>query len=370
MGRHLVRALRDAGVETSVITLLRKGERAPPELGPDIKLACAPVTSRFWNFSASFGSIVDAEVQTCDIVHVHGLWHYPHWRSSRAAKRFAKPCIVSLHGMLSPRALGHRAYRKRLYWRLFEHRRIAGAASVHALTQAEKEQYRRAVKSGHCFVVPGGVWLGDEQAIHKLEQAASRKKAEHKTILFLGRLHPIKGLDLLLPAFARSLETQPSWQLILAGPDEAGYAGKISKLVRKLKLQDNVKMPGLVAGSQKANLLREADLFVLPSYSEGFSVAVLEAMAEALPVLLTDQCGFPEAGRARAARIVDATEEALTTGLRELMSMSDDERRRMGRKGRELVAREYTWPRAAQKMLDEYERIVRREKVNSPLVAA
>jgi glycosyltransferase involved in cell wall biosynthesis len=369
MGLHLVRALRDAGVETSVITLLRKGERARPELGPDTKLVCAPVTCRFWNFSASFGSIVDAEVQRCDIVHVHGLWHYPQWRSSRAARRFAKPYVVSLHGMVSGWALRHRAYRKSLYWRLFEHRRIAGAASVHALTQAEKEQYRRVAKRGRCFVVPVGVRLDPEEtAVNKPE--ASRPNSRGKTVLFLGRLHPIKGLDLLLPAFARCLATGPSWQLILAGPDEAGYAGKISSLIRKLKLQNNVQMPGLVSGTQKTEMLRSADVFVLPSRSEGFSVAVLEAMAEALPVLITSECGFREAGRAGAARIVDATEEDLTKGLRELMGMSDDERRRMGRKGRELVAREYTWPRAAQEMLEEYARIVRRETINSPCVAA
>jgi glycosyltransferase involved in cell wall biosynthesis len=366
MGLHLVRALRDGGVDTSVITLLRKGERANPDLGPDIKLVCAPVTCRFWNFSASFGRIVDAEVRTCDIVHVHGLWHYPQWRSSRSARRLSKPYVVSLHGMASGWALRHRAYRKSLYWRLFEHSRIAGAASVHALTQAEKEQYRRVVKSGHCFVVPGGVWTGDERAAtHTSEQPASRNGSTRKTILFLGRLHPVKGLDLFLPAFARCLREQPYWRLILAGPDEGGYAHKISSLIRKLKLQNNVQMPGLVGGTQKTEMLRSADVFVLPSRSEGFSAAVLEAMAETLPILITDECGFPEAGRAGAAKIVPATEEDLARGLRELMNMSDGERRRMGRKGRELVAREYTWPRAAQKMLDEYERIVQRQTARS-----
>jgi glycosyltransferase involved in cell wall biosynthesis len=358
MGLHLARALRDAGVEISVITLLKEGERASPELGPDIKLLSAPVTFRFWNFSASFGSIVDAEVRTCDVVHVHGLWHYPHWRSSRAARRFGKPCVVSPHGMLSPRALGHRAYRKRLYWRLFEHHRISGAASVHALTQAEREQYRRVVKSGRCFIVPAGIRLDGDAAS---ERPKSRKNGAAKTILFLGRIHPIKGLDLLLPAFARCLKTQPSWELILAGADEGGYAGKISTLVRKLKLEENVKMPGLVGGPQRARLLREADVFVLPSYSEGFSVAVLEAMAEALPVLMTNQCGFPQAARAGAARIVPATEEGLTEGLQQLMGMSDGERYRMGLKGRELVGREYAWPMVARKMIGAYEKIVRRQ---------
>jgi glycosyltransferase involved in cell wall biosynthesis len=213
------------------------------------------------------------------------------------------------------------------------------------------------------------MWLDKQAPIHEFEASKRQKTGPYRTILFLGRIHPIKGLDLLLPAFARCLKAQPSWQLILAGPDEGGYAGKIASLIRQLTLQDNVKMPGLVGGPQKAGLLREADVFVLPSYSEGFSVAVLEAMVEALPVLMTTECGFPAAGQAGGAKIVPATEEDLTRGLEELMSMSDDERERMGRKGRDLVACQYTWPMVARKMVEEYEQIIQRQTKKFPCIS-
>jgi len=179
--------------------------------------------------------------------------------------------------------------------------------------------------------------------------------ADKRIAVFLGRVHGKKGLLPLLEAWSTIRQTSPEWHLVIAGPDEAGHAAEVASRADQLQLSDSVSLVGPVYGAEKQALLRAASVFVLPSFSEGFSVAVLEAMAAELPVLITPGCNFPEAGAAGAAAIVEPTLEGIRDGLGGLLLMPDYEREEMGRRGHHLVLTKYSWETVAQQMLAVYQ---------------
>lgn len=163
-------------------------------------------------------------------------------------------------------------------------------------------------------------------------------------LLFLGRVHPKKGLDLLLPAWAKLSALTKDWQLVIAGPDEQGYLAQIRGLARSLGLQDQIVFTGPLTGRSKISLLHSADLFILPSYSEGFSMSILEAMACELPVVATHACNFPDITGADAGWECDTTVDSLVGTLKMALQTSETERRKRGQNGCHLVGTFYTWP--------------------------
>ena len=169
----------------------------------------------------------------------------------------------------------------------------------------------------------------------------------------MGRLHKKKGLELLLRAWARLASQFTDWVLVVAGPDR-GFETTVRRLIQELGLVQSVILTGNLQGESKREALGAAEVFVLPSFSEGFSMAVLEAMACSLPVLLTPECNFPEAAASGAAVEVEATVRGTEAGLRRLLSLGDTERQKMGRSARTLIAARYTWDRVAEQTMQLY----------------
>ena len=292
-----------------------------------------------------------------DLIHSHGLWMWSDRVASLAARGLGVPHVISPHGMLEPWAMANSARKKQLMWRLFQGRALREARCLHALCEAERVSMRVLGLTNPIAVVPNGVNVtefDDLPAKTEWEAAFPIAKNRH-VLLFMARLHPKKGLVPLLGAWQKLARQFPDWILAIAGPDEAGHRAELEAIVAAQKLENSVIFAGMLDGEKKRAALRRADAFVLPSFSEGFSIAILEAMCCALPVLLTPECHFPDAVLKGAAIECAPREDSLETGLRELLEQSDGARAAMGARGRDLVAQKYSWQSVARQWKQVYQ---------------
>lgn len=282
-----------------------------------------------------------------DLIHIHGIWNYP----ELAAAGLGIPYLISPHGMVDPWALGNGRWKKRLFAALFEQRIWSRAAAVHALCASEAESIRAFRPDIEPVVIPNGVELpGDDAPL----TAGDGKKE----LLYLGRLHPKKGAQLLIPAFLKSAPAD--WRLIIAGWDQNGFEAELRKLAGG---SPAVVFAGPLFESAKTDALRRCTAFVLPSYSEGLPMAVLEAWSFGKPALLTDFCNLPEGFASHAAFRLETTPRKLEKGLTEFFSMSPAQMSAMGHAGQRLVRDNFTWNRVAAELLDVYRRAVSPAKI-------
>lgn len=205
-------------------------------------------------------------------------------------------------------------------------------------------------------IVPNGIDLAQFNELPQKDSIVSRCPfLKNKTIiLYLGRIHPIKGLDTLLESFASILRENPEVYLLLVGGDESGYEIKVRQWVKEKQMDDHVIFAGLLHGHQKKEVLLGSDIFVLPSYSEAFSVSILEAMACRLSVIITNKCNFPDVAQRGASIVIEPNVEQLTSSLLGLIS-SPEKRLTTGNKGRKLVEEKFTWDKVAGQMIEVYE---------------
>ena len=290
------------------------------------------------------------------LLHANGLWMYPSLASSRWSRRAGRPYLISPHGMLDPWAVSHAVWKKRLVGWWFEDAHLAGAACLHALTEAEARAIRAYGLPNPICVVPNGVDL-PKQTVPARPAWAGEAEQDRKIILFLGRLHPKKGLENLLAAWqdVRSTAGARDWILVIAGWDQGGYARQLERLAEAQGSGDTLRFVGPQFDQAKAASFACADAFVLPSLSEGLPMAVLEAWAYGLPVLMTGACNLAEGFAAGAALPIGPDRAALAAGLRQLFALSDAERRAMGARGRALVRERFTWSTVGEQMTAVYE---------------
>ncbi len=308
-------------------------------------------------YSRLMRAAVERLVPEVEIVHTHVPYVYPVLAAGRAAIRHKKPLVYHQRGAYLPGALRYRGLKKRVYISLFECPLMRRATTLVALTQAEMRSYRALGIKTPCRVIPNGI---DVSLYSQPPETQDLNLPDDcLPILFLGRLHPTKGADRLLEAFTLVHERIPKAVLVLAGPDQIGLGREFRRMAKERKLQDKVLFPGMVSGSRKLALLHRAVLFCLPSQTEGFSMAILEALASATPVLLSPECNFPEVEAAGAGRIVSAEPRVLGEALVELLA--DPIRlSRMGQLGLEFVARSYNWPAIVDQLTAVYEDAIAR----------
>lgn len=293
-----------------------------------------------------------------DVVHCHELRTVENLRVAPVAQRLDVPLVVSPHGTL-PLDTG-RGSVKRLWDRLLGRRLLPRFDRVIALT-ADEAADARAIWAAcsvplapeRVSIVPNGVHLDDFAALPPGEPFRTRwTLGEGPVVLFLGRLHERKGAQLLIPAFAQALDAAPEARLVIAGPDE-GMLAALRAQTRYLGVESRVVFTGLLDGEDRLAALSAADLFALPAVGEGFSMAVLEALACGLPVVLTPGCHFPEAEQAGAGVVVERAVAPLAGTLRALLS-DPGRRAAMGRAARALVERDYTWSQVVARLDDAY----------------
>lgn len=303
--------------------------------------------------SFGYAPALDSALHACraDLLHVHGLWMYPSIAAPRWAAIRRAPYVISPHGQLDPWALAHRGWKKRLAALAYETRHLRGAACLQALCEAELTSIRAAGLVNPVCVIPNGVDLPEaDLGVPPLWRQRVPERAS--ILLFLGRLAPQKGLPNLLRGLARAREAVPAgaWQLVIAGWGEASYRTQLERLSGALGLHEIVHFVGPQFGEEKARTLAAADAFVLPSLSEGLPIAVLEAWAARLPVLMTPQCNLPDGYVEAGAIAIDPEAGSIEQGLRRLFAMPPLRRRQVGALGRRLVAERYAWPRVAEQM--------------------
>jgi glycosyltransferase involved in cell wall biosynthesis len=294
-----------------------------------------------------------------DLVHVHEIWHHAGYTAYRAAKKCRIPFVITPHGELGERHLRHKAWKKRIYMRLILDRILRNSDAIHAITAAERGRIGKLGYHVPVTVAPNGV--DPTHFDHATDPSVLLSKYPvlrgRNVILFLGRLNPTKGLDILARSFSDASRSSPDTVLLVAGPDEEGGRRQMESILRYEGVPDRVVFTGMLTDEDKIAALALADLFVLPSYSEGFSIAVLEALASRLPVVITEACNFPEVEEHGAGFVVEPNEEAVSGAIGKLIS-DPYLRASMGEKGRKLVSERYTWQASATIIADLYRSLV------------
>ncbi len=316
-------------------------------------LSLWPLSRSVWASNPKLKPAFEADVAHSSGVHIHGLWEGSTQLAAAAARKAGIPYIVSAHGMLDPWALANKRWKKLAYSALFEWKNVRGAACLHALTKAEASDYRRFGCKGPIAVIPNGV-EADKNAdptyfLDTYPQAQGRK-----VVLFLGRIHFKKGVDLLVKAWSEIADQHPAALLVLAGPDSEETLSKIQETVGRANLQDRVLFTGMLDAPMKWSALAAATCFVLPSYSEGLSVAVLEALSMGVPVILSAECHLPQVAEHGAGWLVQTTTESVAQALEIALASSAEERGQIGQRARDLAEREFSWSSVASRMAEVY----------------
>ena len=293
-------------------------------------------------------------VKHADVVHIHGIWQQQCLATGMLCRSLGRPYVVSTHGMLERWALQNKRVKKHLYSVLFEERNLSRAACMRALTKHEALDMRRFGIKGPIAVIPNGVEIRADVTPGPFWTAHGDLR-ERRTVLFLSRIHYKKGLEVLCRAWERISRCFPEGYLVIAGPNFEGTQEAVMQLVEDLGITRTVKFVGMLRGDMKWSALAAADAFVLPSYSEGFSIATLEAMAMGLPVIVSRACYFPEISSKQCGWIVEPELEELTDALKQFFRTSPAVASRMGANGREVVRNQYSWSTIGEQMVEVYD---------------
>ncbi len=269
-----------------------------------------------------------------DVIHDNGIWMPHNHELARVADRERIPRVVSLRGMLEPWAMNHKRRKKQFAWLLYQRRDLRRAA-VHHVTSATE------LKSVHDFelgapveLIPNGVDLPGMDELQRSNNPIRRA-------VFLGRIYPVKGLPLLIEAWSR---VRPEgWQLEIAGPDEAGHAAVVRQAIGAAGLSSVISLKGPLDDRERTRFLAGADLFILPSHSESFGMAIAEAAAHALPVITTTGTPWRSLSECGAGWWVPPEAASLAAALQEAASMNPKELRDMGARARLLVTDQFSW---------------------------
>lgn len=306
-------------------------------------LTGVPVLSRL-GFSCDLRMALDAAAAEGALLHVHGLWRMPNVYPGRSARRRDAPLVLSPRGMLGASALAFSARQKRLFWHLAQARVVAPVRCFHATSDAEVADIRAFGMTAPAAVIPNGVDL----PAHPLQGPRERE------VLHLGRIHPKKGIDRLLQAWALVVTEMPGWRLRIVGPSEGGHRTELEALAQRLSLGDSVRFEGPLYGADKQEAYRRAALFVLPTRNENFGMVVAEALAQGTPVISTKGAPWQGLETERCGWWIDHGSEVMAATLREAMATPPERLAAMGTRGYDWMARDFGWEAIAARMAEVY----------------
>jgi glycosyltransferase involved in cell wall biosynthesis len=282
------------------------------------------------------------------VLHDHGIWRATNLFPLLAPREAPSRIVCSPRGTLSPWSMQYKLPTKRPFWRLLQQPALRRCHCFHATSWGEYEAIRGQGFTAPVAVIPNGVDIPD------LDPDLKRARR----VVFLGRLDPVKGLDILLPAWTAIAHEFTDWELVIAGPMVGEYADTLRKLARRLDAP-RIEFIGQAHGEAKRALLSGASLFVLPSYSENFGLAVAEALAHGTPAITTTGTPWAEVMSRRCGWYITPSEDALREALRDAMSQPASALREMGQRGRDWMRRDYAWPAVAWQMKETYEWLMR-----------
>jgi glycosyltransferase involved in cell wall biosynthesis len=353
----LCKGLQGAGIDVEVVTTTANGRTPlPPSAagggeyeGVPVQYVAAAFPRRF--FGARLRQPLTAALARADVCHIHGVWNVPEWWASRLARAGGVPYVVSPRGMLQPQAMRRGRWRKAIAYSLLERRNLEGAALLHATSEQEAAAIRDLRLDVPVATVPNGVDLAAARQAARGYRTRLGIPPGAFVVLFLGRMHRIKRLDLLGGAFAGVRATHPSVHLVLAGPDEHGL---IPDLLRRLSEHAGaVHALDVVSGAEKWALLKDADVMVQCSDSESFGLAVVESLAAGVPVIATRTTPWGEIEARECGFWVEQSAPAIAAAIRTLVD--DPARRaRMGERAAALAHERYGWDAIAPAMARLY----------------
>jgi glycosyltransferase involved in cell wall biosynthesis len=271
-----------------------------------------------------------------DLVHNFGMWTAGSHGVSLAARLIRKPLVLAPLGNLEPWALKQKALKKRAAWFLYQKRDLDRAEVVHATSVGEAESVRALRVRSPIALIPHAVDVPAD-----VSDNGSKHVDGPRTALFLSRIHPKKGLLELVKAWSRL--RPKNWRVVVAGPDEGGHRAQVEAEVARHSLQSAFTFLGSVSPAMKCQLLRQADLFVLPTYSENFGLVVPEALARGTPVLTTRGAPWSDLEETNSGWWIDVGADPLTRALEGVLPLSRPALAEMGRRGRQLVIDRYSW---------------------------
>ena len=296
------------------------------------EFAVLPVLRKF-GISIGHTRAMMAATRRVDVVHNHSLWSLMNMLAGWVVPGHRAKLVVSPHGTLSAAALSRRRSLKNALWPL-QYRTLAKADLLHATSAAEYRDIRSIGLGNPVAIVPNGI------DVPRSPPTATTQ--EHRTLLFLSRIHPHKGLDRLLSCWHRLQARHPHWQLVVAGKGDRAYENKIKTMANTLGLR-RVRFVGPVYGSAKTRLYTQSQLFALPTDSENFGMVVAEALAHSCPCVVTTGAPWAALETEGCGWWVERDVCAFTDALHGAMSRSEDTLKRMGRIGRDWMIREYGW---------------------------
>jgi len=375
--RELCYGLARLGVGVQVWTTSRAYD--PPIDGPtDDRLRSAGVGVRYfpvhpWGwlgqryaYSPALSAALREGVWEADLVHIHALWLHPTRAAAQTCQQVGRPYIVSPCGALDPYSLRIHWPLKRAYGLWIERRTLAGAAAVHFTSSQEQNQSDMLGTSPATFVVPRCL---ETDSIPATLPRSFRQQhpsiGESKILLFLGRLHPKKRLDIVARAFILAARRRGDLHLVISGPED-GSGPPVRKLLQEAGMLDRTTFTGLLAGKEKWAAFRESSLFLLPSEDENFGMGALEAMSCGIPVLLSRQVGISAAAEHAGAGIVleqnpSSWAEAIDQLLKNPQRMQD-----LGEAGRRLAEGEFSCRQVASAMRQAYLDVLKRSQPVRP----
>ncbi|MBF2075802.1 MAG: glycosyltransferase [Synechococcales cyanobacterium C42_A2020_086] len=375
----LSKGLATHGIEVTVLTTNANGDSGQPPLavpldcpvqqdGYQIRyFRCSPF--RRYKFSWELVRWLSQHAYQYDLAHIHALFSPVSTAAATVARWQQLPYILRPLGTLDPADLQKKLQLKRLYAACFERANLAGAAAVHFTSEQEAAVSQRFGAVTQDLVMPLGVDLNaplhPSQAVAKaVVQQQWHIAADRPLLLFMSRIDPKKGLDLLLPALEKLQADGQVFQFVLAGanPQDPAYEAAIRTRLQASPLGQSTTVTGFVSGELKTTLLQAADLFVLPSYYENFGIAVAEAMAAATPVVVSDQVHiWPAIQQAAAGWVcacrVDSLIQALQAALNDPIA-----RQQRGANAQSYAVTHYSWTSIAQQMVQVYQQILHQRK--------
>ena len=367
--KGLTKYLHQVGVQTGVYSLLPKHyDKSKLEKTPFIDeliyLECRKkgMMHNFWpSFSKEWNNLLP-KMNDYDLIHIHGVFdHYAYI----VYKNVKKPYILSSHGSLFEEVISRKSHiKKEIYLSLVGKRILKKAKTIHATTPYEKNRLiELGINEDSITVMPNGVDPDDFKNLpekgklfHKFPQLKGKK-----IVLFLGRINWVKGLDDLIPAFSYVIKEVKNAHLIIAGPDNENYMKEVNKWICENNLIEHVSYVGPIYGEDKLTFLQDSNIFVLPSYSEGFSMAAIEAMYMGLPVAITKNCGVRDiVENSNAGIVANKERHEIASAIIKLLK-NDTLSHNMGENGRKIVTDKLLWPDIAKQMLNVYERAICRK---------
>jgi glycosyltransferase involved in cell wall biosynthesis len=365
---EMARAVAQLGHQVSIYTTNQDGpgELAVPLSRPvwreGVEVCYFPIQApRFWGTSLPLALALRRKVPASDLVHIHSLYLFHNLVAGHWCRRFAVPYLVRPHGTLDPFIHRRHRWRKRLMEHLFEQRNIRQAAALHFTTAEEAKLAAPFTFQTPGLVVPLGINFDEFAVLPEPGRFRCRypEIGDKHLILFFGRVNFKKGLDILAKAFGAVARRRQDVHLVIAGPDNEGWGGRVHTWLNEEDIEARTTFTGMLLGPEKLAVLRDASLFVLPSYSENFGLAVIEAMAAGLPVIISDQVNiWREVQASGAGRVIPVDSAALAAQILDLLD-KPEAARRMGQKGRSLAQERFQWAGIARSLAEAYERIIK-----------